>query len=175
MEYAPYLDAEGNPTEMATFSDLVYSTSSSSEADASPDDTGASPDGACHTTSSSDEYAMSDANAEGSASSGQPQAKPSSAELMTPEPPSPARSRSRQPLKPSRRQLRRRRSPRQRRARRPQAKGPFLRGHRPKTSLYLYCSIFIKTFHSTHGVLNYCNVMNLNPAWSHLSNVISFA
>ena len=73
LEYTPYLDAEGNPMEMPAFSDLVYSMSSSSEAGAGPGDTGASPDGAYHTTSSSDEYAMSDANAEGSASSGQAQ------------------------------------------------------------------------------------------------------
>ena len=37
LEYAPYLDAKGNPTEMATFSNLVYSTSSSSDASASLD------------------------------------------------------------------------------------------------------------------------------------------
>ena len=73
LEYAPYLDSDGNPLEMANFSDLIYSTSSSSEAGAGADDTGAKPGGACRTTSSSGEYTMSDANAEGSASSGQPQ------------------------------------------------------------------------------------------------------
>ena len=89
------------------------------------------------------------------------QAKPSSAEPKTPEPPSPARPRSRQPLQPSRIQLRRRRSPRQRQARRPQAKGPFLWGHRPETSMYLLGSFFVKAFHSTHGVFDVCNAINL--------------
>ena len=73
MEYAPYLDAEGNPMEMLTFSDLVYSTRSSSDGGADQDDTGATPDGACHTTSSSGANARSDADAEGSASSHQPE------------------------------------------------------------------------------------------------------
>jgi len=65
-EYTPYLDSDGNPLEMATYSDLVYSTSSSSDA-------GVKPGGSRRTTSSSGEYAMSDSNAEGGASSGQPE------------------------------------------------------------------------------------------------------
>ena len=73
LEYAPYLDSDGNPLEMATFSDLIYSTSSSSDAGAGEEDTGAKPGGSRRTTSSSGEYTMSDPNAEGSASSGQPE------------------------------------------------------------------------------------------------------
>ena len=73
LEYAPYLDSDGNPLEMATFSDLIYSTTSSSDAGAGAEDTGAKPGGSHRTTSSSGEYAMSDPNTEGSASSGQPE------------------------------------------------------------------------------------------------------
>ena len=75
LEYAPYLDSDGNPLEMANFSDLIYSTSSSSDAGGGEEDTGAKPGGSRRTTSSSGEYTMSDPNAEGSASSGQPEGR----------------------------------------------------------------------------------------------------
>ena len=90
-------------------------------------------------------------------------AKPSSVELKVPKPPSPARSKSRQPPKPSRAQTHRQRSPRQRQARRPQAKGLFLQGHRPETSMYLLCSFCQDiSFHPRGVKFLQCN--ELNPA-----------
>ena len=64
-EYTPCLDHEGVPLPVATFSELVYSRSSS--------DMNATPEGACQTTStssSSGQYANSGLNGEDSTSSG---------------------------------------------------------------------------------------------------------
>ena len=68
-EYTPHLDQDGVPLPAATFSDLIHSTSS--------DDPNVTPEGACHTTSTSgslsvDNYEDSGLNDEGSASSGAP-------------------------------------------------------------------------------------------------------
>ena len=64
-EYTPYLDENDAPVPAATFSELIYNTSS--------DDPNVTPEGACHTTSmsgsSAGDYEDSGLNDEGSASS----------------------------------------------------------------------------------------------------------
>ena len=83
LEYTPYLDDEGAPMPMATFSDLVHRSSSS--------DANATPDGDCRTTStsSSGDYANSDLEVEGSASSGPPLSPAAGAQGRNAGPPQP--------------------------------------------------------------------------------------
>ena len=73
LEYTPYLDPEGQPMETPTYSTLIYSTTSSSDNGAGAEDTGAKPGGSHQTASSSGDYEMSEQDAEGSASSAQPE------------------------------------------------------------------------------------------------------